>query len=461
MIRIACYFNVFCFILLLLGACTDPTDLGADLLEGDEAEVGFTDTLTVRARTLRIDTVLTYLAVAPDNAFKQPFASYLIGNMQDPVFGTSKAELYAQLTPANVYSKLSANTRFDSVVLVLPYGSFYGDTTETYGISVYEMTQYVDPEPNYYSDIVFKSGATPLGTKQFIPNRDSVTIIKYPDATGKADTIKLQAQLRIPLSTSLGEKLLSIDTALYKGNDGFVRFFNGLHLKPTTTNKGMVSFNILGASSGQAVANAGIFVYFKENDTLRQKQFYFLSTFMRATAFEHNYKGSVVEKYIDNTTLGDSLVFVQGMAGVITELEIPFAEKLQGLVVNKAELELRLANPPGNNEDVFKPVPFLRVSTPGSSGAYEDVDDLKLYILQSQLGNIYGGTPTTVTAGEPQVYKINLSTHLQNVINGKTSNKLRIKTFTPQQEPYRVALYGTRHPQYGIKLKVAFTRPPG
>lgn len=452
---IACFSNIFLLILLLASACTDPTDIGADLLEGDEADVGFTDTLTVRATTLQTDTILSYFPV--QNA-TQAYSTYLLGNMHDPIFGNSTAQIYAQLALRNNSASIDASARLDSVVLVLPFDSsgIYGDLTEMYGVEARRLTQYIDPEQNYYSNVAFPSEATPLGTKMFVPTLDSITIYDYTDRT--RDTLKVPSQLRINLNSSLGTELLKLDTNTYARDSLVVSYLKGLHLKSTTTNRGMLSFRLTDI-------RAGIFVYYTEKDTVKaQLQFNFDPLWTRAVRLDHNYSGTFVERYIGNTQLGDSLVFVQGMAGVLTEIEIPSAEKLQGLVVNKAELELRIASPPGNDGNIFKPLPLLLVLAPNEKGEFEAVEDISLILTRlgiTQLLAYYGGNPVDGKPGEPQLYRINLSTHFQRIINKTRSNVLRIVAFNRVQEPGRVVLYGAKDPNYAIKLKVAFTRPPG
>lgn len=452
---IAWFSNIFLFTLLLISACTDPTEIGADLLEGDEAEVGFTDTFTVRATTLKTDTILSYF---PVKASSEAYSSYLLGNMQDPLFGTSTAQIYAQLALRNSVASIDASARFDSIVLVLPYDStgVYGDLTETYGIAVHRLTQYIDPEQKYYTNVSFPSEAVPLGTKAFVPTLDSVTIYDYVGRT--RDTLKVPSQIRITLNRSLGEELLKLDTTTYSRDSLLVSYLKGLHLKPTTTNRGMLSFNLTDV-------RAGIFLYYTEKDTIQaQLQFNFDPIWTRAVRLDHNYNNTLVQRYIGDTQLGDSLVFVQGMAGVFAEIEIPYTEKLQGLVVNKAELELRIASPPNNDGNIFEPLPLLLLLSPNDKGEFEAIDDISLILSRlgiSRLKEYYGGTPVAGSPGEPQLYRINLSTHFQKIINKTRTGVLRLVAFNRLQEPGRVVLFGAKDPQYAIKLKVAFTRPPG
>jgi hypothetical protein len=213
----------------------------------------------------------------------------------------------------------------------------------------------------------------------------------------------------------------------------------------------MMSFNL-------SDARAGIFMYYTKNDTARtQMQFTFNSLLARVTKFEHNYNNTFVKPYINNPSSSDSLIFVQGMAGVLTRLEVPYVEKLQGVIVNKAELELRVAVPPGDNPSIFTPAPRLLLSYADENGDLVAIND---FILFSRIGNLsfYGGSPQSGNAGEPMYYKINLTTHFQEMVNKKRGTALYLTVFSRTQQPARAVLYGTKNPQYGIKLKVAYTK---
>ena len=65
---------------------------------------------------------------------------------------------------------------------------------------------------------------------------------------------------------------------------------------------------------------------------------------MRAANYSHDLTGTLIEPFIDNPDLGDSLLFLQGMEGLIAKLEIPHVEELSGVIVNKADVTISLAN---------------------------------------------------------------------------------------------------------------------
>lgn len=439
--------------LILIPACTDPTEIGADLLDGDKAEVGFTDTLTVIATTEKTDSILTYFPVF---TAAEAFQSYPVGDMNDPVLGKSKAQIYAQLSLSQLLPDLEAAAKIDSIVLVLPYdtANVYGFLNQEYGLSIHRLTEDMDEDLSYYSNDSFQSDPTPMGSIQFRPNLDSITIYDYPN-TGR-DTLKVPPQVRIPLPISFAQELVRLDTAFYRSDSAFISYFKGIHIKPTKVTQGMLNFKLLDS-------RAGIYMYYERADTLkRQYRFEFNPFRARSVQIEQDYNGVLAERYINSTQLGDSLVFVQGLSGLTTKLEIPHIKNLKNLVINKAELEVRVANLPGDNLGVFKPVPQLLLLSADDDGDLITIDDITILLPQGAtiLRQAYGGVPTNGKPGEPQLYNMNISTHVQGMIDGLRENVLYLTVFNRNQNPSRVPLYGAKHPQYSIKLKIAFSRLP-
>lgn len=450
--QLAWLLSAMALTIILIPACTDPTEIGADLLDGDKAEIGFTDTLTLKATTVQSDSVLTYF---PINTFTDALRTYPVGELADPIFGTSRAELFAQLTLTQ-FNPDFENVSIDSIVLALPMDSTnaYGNLSETYGLAVHRLTEEVNPLQNYFSNTTFQSDDMPLGTYAFTPSYDSLTIIDY--SGNNPDTIQVPPQIRIPITAQIGNELIGLDSSFYRSDSAFLSYFKGLHIKPTTTNNGMLSLNL---TSSQ---NAGLYVYYKRGTEQVNDQYVyqFNPFYARVINLENDATGSFVERYIGNEALGDSLVFVQGMTGVNTRLEIPYVDDFKDLVVNKAELEIRVAKVPGDDLDVYTLAPQLMLLYPEEDGDLQPIEDIQILRLQGEsvLRQAYGGIPTGDNETEPAVYRMNLTAHFQSIIDGRNTNVLYISVFNRAQRATRVPLYGAKHPEYAIKLKIAFTR---
>ncbi len=437
--------------LLLLAAvlfsCTDPTNLGADLLEEDQISAGFTDTLSLVSYTVEGDSVRTYTEL-----FSGQLNTYLFGDFTSPVFGRSYSTLYVQARLPRASSLAVIPPLFkdsdllDSIVLVLPYDTagYYGKSNEVYGIDVLELTESMNDTADYYSNQTFQTSPVSIGSKFFIPSTDSIEIVKF---TGTSpDTVKVPMQLRIPLNQMWGSAFLFRDTNTYKSDSAFLDFFKGINLKPSTQNGGLLSFD-LKSSVG------GIYIYYNRDGKEYEYQMPFNALAARVAHYENDHSGYPVASFINNRPLGDSLVFVQGMKGLNGVIEIPNIDALKGLIVNKAELEIYVDGL-GNNTD-YPSLEFLSLLYPRSGDTLQVVSDIAL--AGNRRFNVFGGVFEKGTVGRPGVYKMNISAHFQDMIDGLVSNKLIITAFPKPEEAAFVTLLGPKHPLYPMRLKVAFT----
>ncbi len=432
-------------LLITLSACNDPTSIGAEILEDDQAEIGFDDTLRLTATTIVSDTVQTY---SPQSQLR----TYLLGNMVDPIFGNAQAELYLQ-PRLSFLSPDFTSTVVDSLVLVLPYDTtgFYGKTEEMFTVDVFELTEDMDREATYFSDANFMADMMPIGSQTFTPiHPDTLEIVNY--SGGLSDTINVLNQLRINLDPLLGTRLIRLDSAAYANDSLFVDAFKGLYIKTSSSNEGMLAFDLF------EDAFAGIFVYYTKNDTVPFQYQYQINPFSaKVVNFQKDISGTPVQDAINAADLESEYVYIQGMTGTDAQLELPDLSFLQNAIINKAELEVTVATLGQDKPEFFTPSPQLVLSKLSDDGDKELIEDISLVTLRGlELSRAFGGDPEEGENGQPTTYKMNISAHLQDVINGTEGNTLFISVFPKPQDPTRTVLYGT-HPEFGIKLKIAYT----
>lgn len=432
--------------LFFLSSCVDPTIVGSELLEGDQATIDFTDTLTIRATTLKGDSVRTY----------SPFLSlqlggYICGDLTDPVFGRSMASVYAQ--PRLERTNLSfSDIVLDSLVLVLPYDStgFYGDTSQLFGIEVFELLEDIPNTEEYFSNQSFANGDVPIGSLEFIPSLKGTSVIDY---TGPVpDTFMLQA-LRIPLNPrTMGVELFPFDSLLYLSDTTFLDFFKGLHIRPSIQSNSLISFNLF-------TSTAGIYLYYTQDGQQGQYRFVMNQLSTRFVHFEHDYEGAVVENFIEDDNLADSLLFVQGMAGLNTKIEIPYADRLKNIIVNKAELVFNIATLDEDDPLRYPAVSQLLLLKQNVDGELENIQDV---IISNNRGVgleiLFGGVIEQGQDGQPGMYKMNISAQFQDFVDGVENSPLIITVFPKAERPSRVVLFGANHSSYAIKLNLTFTK---
>lgn len=430
---------------ILLSACTDPTNIGSELLEDDQANVDFSDTITIKASTVIGDTIRTYSPIVSSQ-----LEYYLFGDMKDPVFGQAKSSLYVQPRP-NVLGQnfTMADDDIDSIILVLPYDTlaFYGIYQQLFKMNVFQVEEDISRDKEYYSDQDFATSVSTIGAASFFPNLDSIEIVDYGD--GSVDTVLAPPHLRIALDNNLKSVLLSPDTSLYLSDSAFISQFKGIYLSPGEQGGGLISFDLFSLMGG-------IYVYYQQDGLPEQAQYGFKTASVRIANFEHDYTGTLIEPFIDQPDKGDSLAFVQGLEGLNIELDFPHVESLKGVIVNKAELIIPIHQLEGDNPDRYSVVEQLLVSKKTEEDKLIIIEDVAL--AGGDLSAIFGGVVIDGEGDNPDFYRLNISAHFQDMIDGVEESKIVLTSFPKPTRAYRTIINGVKHPTDPIKLRLAFTK---
>ena len=438
-------------------ACSDPTAVGAELLQDDRADIGYTDTFTVQA---------AYTVLGKPQKIYSGFSSgrnltnYLLGNFNDPVFGRSQSILNLQLLSFSGSPGFINNNSIDSAILLLPYSFLtdYGIVDETYGFDVHQLDEILDEDESYYSDYeaMFMPGT--IGTFSAVPNTDTTAFIRYNGT--EADTINIP-HLRVPIELSVIDEFLTQyeqDSTFFSNDSLFLANFSGIQLRPTTENSGLLSFDFF--NSDVAAVVAGLYVFYQDTASeVRSSQFIFSSQeTARFPQYQHDYSGSLAEPYIRDLSADDpdSLLFVQGMSGTEVRVQLPEMEEIKGFAINKAELEFYVREFPDDSN--YAPVNILAAATKDSDESLIVIDDLQIPLDRGlSVGAVYGGTPIKQNDGT-QKYIINVTEHLQQVLDGEIDNEITLIPFGKISNAQRIVLYGANHPDYSIQLRVTYTR---
>ncbi len=182
---------LFLMIVTLFFACEDPTTLPVSkVFNGNKLQTAYIDTFSVVTSTVQLDTVLT------NNS-----GTMLLGRYHDDQLGFVSSSTYFQLGYTGSFVP-DIRSRFDSVLLILPYNHTYtGDTTNAVNINVYQLTQQMLPRllpavpdikvsvfnnlSGFYNSSKVNYNPTPIvsGKVKFTPHKDSV-YIRMPQAFG-------------------------------------------------------------------------------------------------------------------------------------------------------------------------------------------------------------------------------------------------------------------------------------
>lgn len=315
------------FISLIWSCKKEPDLLGLDLIpENELLNHDVIDTITIIARTEN-DTLLT-----------KNTATSLLGSIDDPVFGKTSASIYTQYLIAVANHKFGTNPVADSIFLTLPYKGIYGKLDAYQTVKIYEVTDTLSHNVNYFQYSTLPVGAELIGESTFVPNTtDSVYI----------DGEKTVPLMRIPLSLDFANRLMHpAADSIYTNNRNFVKTYKGLFLVTEDAN-GPGSGSIMYLNLTSEFSKIHLYYrYTTESNTQDTTKFTysFGTTAARFNHFEHfDYVGAdpvLLEQLAGSTVSSGDKLFLQSMAGTKLLLEFPHLDQLAGknLAIHEAEL---------------------------------------------------------------------------------------------------------------------------
>jgi hypothetical protein len=437
-------FSAFTLLLTSI-SCNESSLLGADLFEGEKLNLTFTDTLTINAVSETTDSVLLY-SLSPYYYDSIPF-----GRVNDPSFGLTESRIYTQLRFESTLPSIALATAvLDSAYLDLVYSPtrIYGDTLTQQTIGVYRLTEDIPSENIYSNRKLFSTETTPLGKLSFKPQPNT------PESIFKGDTVKYSARVRIPLDKNFAKQLL--DTNNLKNG---ITWLKGLEIRPETTTNTLLNFNFgLGKTNPTSIR-----LYYKNasTDTTTSVLTILVGTKHFAN-FKHGYKTAPINDFVNNQAKGNEQLFIQSMSGTNVKIEFPYLKNLNKVAINKAELELTVVK--DSKTDIFPAIDQLVLRTaqfsPVLDLSYDTNygDGISTRPLERMTTS--GGYVRTETInGETvQKYYLNLSGHLQQMLEGKRGSTLYITPHFKEEKASRVILYGPKASKYRAKLNLHYTK---
>jgi hypothetical protein len=419
--------------LFILSSCKNPQNLGEDLLDDPTMGVGNSEDLTINSHIVLDDSISGSTAA---------FITYLVGNFQDPVFGNSKANLAAQLLLSKNNVNFGNGATLDSAVLIFNYVSdtstrFYGDKSSVLQIKVHELKESISADSTYYSNRIFNYDVDTLGTKTFKVNyKDSIVIQDI--IQGEPDgTQKVRPQVRIRID-KLGQKLIAESgTANLGDNTAFLNYLKGLYVttERISGDGGIMNFDLSTTSGG-----AGIILYYKSEGDTSNFVFNINSSSVRTRQFTHDYTGSIVGQHLNDTTLGQQVVYLQPMAGVRAKLSFPNIRHLydSGLVtINKAEL---IVNVDPNTDATFS-------AAGGVALVGIDEEDKRVSLNTASLNT------------SNKQYKIDITAPVQDILNDKLKLKaIYLECGNKPIRANRIIAGGPQSTSSKMYLKVVYTK---
>jgi len=399
-VKIRFAISVVSIALLFLGSCS--REEGNIIIEGQDGNkqmsLFVTDTLTLLTKTINEDSL-------PGNGLSYS----LLGALNDPIFGKSKASIFADLSIVEPNNQFPNTEEPDSAILFIPTVdglNFYGDRNYIHNLTIAPITENIDPAKTYYQTDSFPVDFS-LAT-----NYSGQLINDYQDSLGYRN-IKLAPYkgIRVKLSAEFTKFLMNMDSEAYETNSGLDAHFKGLAIIPESKEVGTGSLAVMDLTNVISNAyRAKILLYYSDTQT-----------FM----FGFNGKSSVINRgqtgpytleiqnQLDNPNNSYQTTFVQALSGVKTEIQIPHLLNLAkdgNISIQSAQIEFAVKD----YNEYFFTAPRLSLFKPYAEGSQRN------FLIEDAVSSSnYGGTFNKSTG----TYTFTITRHLQNIINAHYFNQ--------------------------------------
>jgi hypothetical protein len=410
-------------VVCLFSACKkDWNELGSQLIAKESWDLKSIDTLAIKASIHKEDSLSSLNT-----------ATSFLGSINSPSFGMTDAAIYTEFRMPSSDVEFGESAIADSIILTLTLNDYFGDTTSTLNVNVYEMLEQIitsttdslgeDSTITYYSSQEFETNNSILGSLSLSPE---------PEAN---------STINIVLNNELAQSFLDADASNFEDNSAFQDFFNGLYIatEQVATLGVLLELDLLDEKSKMT-----IYYHNTESDSLTY-DFQINSNADRMTKWSHDYSSTAIESLIGEDDL--ETTYIQGGAGLRTYLTIPSLESLKdsNYVIHKAELTLPYFF--SGNDSLF--------NIPNKLGLAAVNNDGKLEVLTEDQ-NIQGSSYFDGNANVlEKTYTFNIARYVHKVIEEGYTNKLALYVPASVLNPESVLLSNDSTKAISLQLLVS------
>lgn len=299
-------------------ACDDNTGtLGNSITPGADSIKIKTSSYYATTRSIAVDSVLGKTGKVYLGRFTDP--------QTDAMFEADFIAQFNCVEGGNVFPPADS-IKGDSAVrteLRLFFTTFFGDSTNTMGAEVYELTETLQEDEKYYTNIdptrFYNPNSAPLANKVY-------TAIDYSLEDSELEDSEHYANVSIPLPTDIGSEMI----ALYRSNPEF--FANASSFIENIC-PGYYVKSTYGDGTVLYIDQVALNVYFQDmrTDSVYVTQFIGSEEVLQANRFNTQQ----VQHLVDDTTC----TYLKTPAGIFTEVTLPVAEMMaDGDSINSAKI---------------------------------------------------------------------------------------------------------------------------
>ena len=462
----------------------NTTSIGQDLIPAVDNVSTFADTLEIN----------TTQGVFFDTTRISSTDNHTLGSItNDPVFGTTKADVFVELKPpffpyhfGNAGDTVDAvvnpapNTSgFDSIVLCLAFKGLYGDTTMKHSFNVFKIDKDATDFRNFSYKLDYQPAITPgaIGSAEFLPTAVK-NIIRFPGS--KKDTVT--NQIRIKLNQSfLSEFVASLDTStgstsIFRSDSLYKNLLRGFAIKTGELAKSNALFYVDLNST-----NTRLEVHYKKRrnailDTTFSSFYFSTSSSASVSSSGHaNYlkRDSSLAEFIKSPS-ADAL-YLQTGPGTYATLKIPRLNNFPNSIIHKAEIivEQIPASTPvlAELDKALAPPQYLyldlvdTISPVSYKPIYYDLNPAVSYNPDNSLFffptggvdfNYFGGfiqRKNDAVGNSINYYSFNISRYIQNMVTKRTAN-YALRLYAPHNLTYHNNVFAFKNSLANGRIKV-------
>ena len=407
---------LFSSLLVLFFSCTkinEATELGGDLIPTVDNVNTFDTTIDITAAYFPYD----------DSSKHLINENMALGRLNDPVFGTTTADMYFNLS-STVYGSYPFGARpdsvkaIDSVVLTLGFKAAYGDTMSSQlSVEVSEIatqTGFSDTMAYRYDHAGFNTTGPVLGSKTFgfRSFKDTAYVNRKGDSTKSVNV------LRIRLNNSIAEKLKGFDTAGYKNDSLFRTLFRGLAVKTISTTGGQGAFAYFNLTD---FTNSRLIVYYKVGRATGIDSGASISFIHNSYSQANSIRRTAGGDYLANLNQSSSqkLYIQSSPTGSYIGMAIPQLSSFPNKVIHRAELIAYKM--PSVSDNLFAVPGRLLLDHKGTNNSKDSA-----YLFENDLQPGFDGSLNFAVFGgnlrSDESYRFNITRYVQGIITRKERN---------------------------------------
>lgn len=414
--------------------------------KSDQLKLFRADTFTLKASTVVEDSLpannLTYV---------------LLGEFHDPLFGKSKASIYAKMNILAPENKFPNTIEPDSALLFIPLVdglNFYGNSLIKQKIKIYALDETI-----LGTNIYYQKQSKPRVNKNVSTDFYGTIYQQKLDSIGyQKGKMGLKPGLLIKLSKEFARQLQQMPSEAYQTNEGLLKHFNGIAIVPQNDelNPGEGGFGVFDLANAININyRAKILLYYNDTST------YIFGFDGRSTIVNTSETGpypEIIEVQLRQPNKQYNTTYVQALNGVKTKIEIPYFLNLvqsgthgeNNVGINNATLRLYVDE--NTTVNYFAP-PRMNLFQPTSRSSDRNrlVEDA--LAAPTKFGGVFND--------KGRYYQFDITRHLQNVLNDMAfkgiDNNLGLYFAVPTDNPVIGARAAIDHSK--TKLIITYTKP--